>query len=319
MTRKPAPPPRPGPHPRNRHQDRYDLPALTAACPALAPFVRPGPAGVPTLDFGDPQAVRSLNRALLALQYGVRGWDLPEGYLCPPIPGRADHLHHLADLLAGPGGTPPRGPSVRVLDLGTGASLVYPLVGHLEYGWSFVGTDIDAGALASAEAILAANPACGPAIRLRRQGDPARIFEGVVEPGETFDLCMSNPPFHASAAEAGEATRRKWQNLGRDPGTGLNFGGRGAELWCEGGEVAFVTRMVEESALRPGLCRWFSALLSRAASLPAIRSVLHAHGLHGPRVRILEMGQGQKRSRIVAWTFRDPADFKVPGPGPDER
>lgn len=302
MTRKTAPGTgnKPGLHPRNRHRERYDIPALVAACPELAPFLRPNPLGEPTIDFSDPAAVRTLNRALLASAYGIRGWDLPGGFLCPPVPGRADYLHHLADLLA-KDGVPPRGPGVRILDVGVGANAIYPLVGHREYGWTFLGTDIDPAALASARAILAANPGLEDAIELRLQKDPGRILAGVVLPGETFEACMCNPPFHGSPAEAREGTQRKWRNLGRPAAPVLNFGGQGAELWCEGGEVAFVGRMVEESAARPDCCRWFTSLLSKSASLAPVQAALRRAGAR--RVRVLEMSQGQKRSRIVAWGF----------------
>jgi 23S rRNA (adenine1618-N6)-methyltransferase len=282
--------------------------------------VRRNPLGRPTIDFADPLAVRLLNRALLASAYGIAGWDLPEGYLCPPIPGRADHIHHLADLLAGEAGSvPPRGAGVRVLDIGVGASAIYPLLGHREYGWSFVGTDIDPAALAGAQAVLDANPGLAGAVQLRLQRDPRSIFQGVVLPEETFDLCLCNPPFHGSRAEAEEGSRRKWSNLGRTvPGPAprdrgrpaapaLNFGGRGGELWCPGGEAAFIGRMVEESAARPGLCRWFSSLVSRSASLPRVQAALRQAGAR--EVRILEVSQGQKKSRIVAWHF-------LPGSGP---
>ncbi|WP_306599328.1 23S rRNA (adenine(1618)-N(6))-methyltransferase RlmF [Geothrix sp. 21YS21S-2] len=291
---------KPGLHPRNRHRERYDIPALVEACPELSPFLRPNPLGEPTIDFADPAAVRTLNRALLASAYGIRGWDLPGGFLCPPVPGRADYLHHLADLLA-TGGSPPRGPGVRILDVGVGANAIYPLVGHREYGWTFLGTDIDPAALASARAILAANPGLEDAIELRLQKDPRRILAGVVLPGETFEACMCNPPFHGSPAEAREGTQRKWRNLGRSSAPVLNFGGQGAELWCEGGEVAFVGRMVEESAERPDCCRWFTSLLSKSASLPPVQAALRRAG--AGRVRVVEMSQGQKRSRIVAWGF----------------
>jgi len=292
---------KPGPHPRNRHRARYDLPALVRACPALEPLVRPNPLGEPTIDFADARAVRLLNQALLAVDYGIRDWDLPDGYLCPPIPGRADYLHHAADLLGGR-----RGPEVRVLDIGTGASGVYPLIGHREYGWSFVATDTDAGALANLARILQANPPLAGAIELRRQADPGRIFAGVAGPGERFDLCVCNPPFHASLAEAREGSRRKWRNLGRTPRGGagapvLNFGGQGAELWCPGGEAGFIARMAAESRERPGLCGWFSALVSRSENLPAVRAALRQAG--AGEVRVVAMGQGQKESRFVAWRY----------------
>lgn len=91
---------KPGLHPRNRHQNRYDFTALQQANPELTAFVRRSPAGEPTIDFADPLAVKALNRALLAHHYQVKNWDIPDGFLCPPVPGRADYIHHLADLLA---------------------------------------------------------------------------------------------------------------------------------------------------------------------------------------------------------------------------
>ncbi|HJV88853.1 MAG TPA: 23S rRNA (adenine(1618)-N(6))-methyltransferase RlmF [Holophagaceae bacterium] len=297
-------PPKPGLHLRNRHRDRYDFTLLVKACPELARFVVTSPRGERTVDFADPAAVKLLNRALLKQVYGVEGWDVPEGYLCPPIPGRADYLHHLADLLA-TGPKIPKGPQVRVLDIGTGANLVYPLIGHREYGWSFVGTDIDGRALESAQRILQANPDLAKVVELRRQEDATRIFEGLLRPGERFDLCMCNPPFHASAAEAREGTERKWRNLGREEGDRrprLNFGGQGSELWCPGGEAAFVRRMVEESARMPEACRWFTALLSKSENLKAVTRALHVAKVR--ETKIIDMAQGQKRSRIVAWTYQ---------------
>lgn len=301
----PPPPPKLELHPRNRHRERYDFEALIGACPELNRFVIASPRGDRTIDFSDPTAVKLLNRTLLKVVYNVEGWDLPEGYLCPPIPGRADYLHYLADLLAsGRDGKLKKGPKVRVLDIGTGANLIYPLLGYREYGWSFVGSDIDARALASAQRILASNADLPPVIELRRQADSTRIFEGLVKPGERFHLCMCNPPFHASAVEAREGSVRKWRNLGKEEGERapvLNFGGQGSELWCPGGEAAFVRRMVEESARMPEACRWFTALISQSAHLSTVTKALHV--AKARETRIIDMAQGQKRSRIVAWTY----------------
>ncbi|WP_243384505.1 23S rRNA (adenine(1618)-N(6))-methyltransferase RlmF [Geothrix alkalitolerans] len=299
--RRPA---KPGLHPRNRHSGGYDFPFLIAASPELGPFVRRAPHGGPTIDFADPAAVKALNRALLLEAYGIRGWDLPPGALCPPIPGRADYLHHLADLLA-EGGPIPRGAAVRALDIGTGASLIYPLLGHREYGWSFVASDLDSASLASAARVLAANPGLEAAIALRRQPDPQAIFRNVVRPAERFDLTLCNPPFHASAREAREAAQAKWRKLGRGTaGVARNFGGQGAELWCEGGEAGFVRRMIAESVDLQAQVRWFTSLVSSSANLPGLQRALRQAG--ASEVRTVPMAQGQKQSRFVAWTFLDP-------------
>lgn len=298
-----AVPAKPGLHPRNRHRDRYDFTQLKAACTELIPFVAVNAYGDESIDFADPRAVKALNRALLQQGYGIAGWDLPAPYLCPPIPGRADYLHHAADLLAA-GGEVPRGPAVRVLDIGVGASCIYPLLGHREYGWSFLGSDVDPGALACANRIVQAN-GLAQVLELRLQPAADRIFQGLLRPGERFELSLCNPPFHASLAEARDGSLRKWRNLGKAEGAAQaprrNFGGQGAELWCPGGETAFIRRMVAESARIPTTCRWFTTLVSKASTLPAVRTALREAG--ATAVRILPMAQGQKQSRIVAWTF----------------
>lgn len=297
-------------HPRNRHQGRYDVARLTRACPDLARHLRRNPDGEATIDFSDPFAVRALNRALLKDQYGVAHWDIPEGYLCPPVPGRADYIHGLADLLAGcNAGAIPRGAAVRVLDIGVGANCIYPLVGHAEYGWRFVGTESDAIALQAAHAIVQANTGLADAIELRHQSNRGRIFAGVVDDNDRFDLTLCNPPFHASADEAARGSRRKSHNLGNQDlgkqGAPLNFGGKAGELWCTGGEASFLRRMIRESVAIKSEVLWFSSLVSKSDHLPDVRRQLAKSG--ALQVREVPMAQGNKQSRFVAWTFLDPA------------
>ena len=194
-------------HARNRHQGEYDFAALTAAHPPLAAKVRPNGYGAQSIDFADAEAVMLLNQALLKLFYGIE-WQLAPGALCPPVPGRADYLHYLADLLA-------------LANRG-----VIPLIGHAEYGWRFTGTDIDEGALKAANGIVAANPGLQRAIRLRRQKNPQAVLAGVVNKNEFFHAVICNPPFHASAAEAAAISQRKARNLRLESATPLNFGGQ---------------------------------------------------------------------------------------------
>ncbi|RKY20987.1 MAG: 23S rRNA (adenine(1618)-N(6))-methyltransferase RlmF [Planctomycetota bacterium] len=306
-------------HPRNRFRDGYDFVALRAGHPTLAPFVVPNAYGDLSIDYADSHAVAALNQALLADAYGLRAWDLPPGGLCPPIPGRSEHLHHLADLLAdgasgasgaGSAGSAgnagvPRGRAVAVLDVGTGASCIYPLIGAREYGWRFVGTEADPASARWAAGLVAAHPQVADRIEVRLQSSRLRCFEGVIEPGERFDLSLCNPPFYASAREAARGNRRKRRNLGggRKGGDVRNFGGKAGELWCAGGELGFVQRMISESAARPQLCRWFTTLVARGATLPRLRRALDDAG--ASEVRVLELSHGAKQSRILAWRFGD--------------
>lgn len=295
-----------GLHPRNRHQAPYDFAALCQRTPELQPFVFVNPYGASTIDFADPAAVKALNKALLALHYGIQHWDLPAGYLCPPIPGRVDYLHRVADLLAESAGKVPIGKGVRVLDVGVGANCIYPLLGAREYGWRFVGSDIDPVSVKAAS-LLANSNGLGSQIECRLQGRAGDIFQGIVAPRERFALTLCNPPFHASLAEASKGTERKLRNLGKEVKDKpvLNFGGQKAELWCEGGEAAFLAAMINQSRAFAEQCLWFSSLVSKKENLPAAKKALTQLGAR--QVRVLEMAQGNKVSRVLAWTFFDEA------------
>ncbi|WP_249031877.1 23S rRNA (adenine(1618)-N(6))-methyltransferase RlmF [Tenebrionicola larvae] len=289
-----------GLHPRNRHNQRYNFDALCAQYPALREFVRPSPVGELTLDFADPAAVKTLNQALLAFFYGVKHWAIPDGFLCPPVPGRADYIHHLADLLAcDNGGNIPR--QATILDIGVGANCIYPLIGQHEYGWRFTGSDVNEQALRAAGAIITANPGLRQRIRLRRQKDSSAIFSGIIHKNEYYDATLCNPPFHASAQAAGEGNARKRRNLGTGDGPALNFGGQQHELWCDGGEAAFIRRMIAESTRFARQARWFTSLVSRGENLPVIMRALQEAG--AARVEKVQMAQGNKQSRFIAWSF----------------
>ena len=301
-----------GLHPRNRYRNGYDFAKLTAAFPALAPFVTKNAHGNESVDYADPGAVKALNTALLLRGSGLESWDIPPGSLCPPIPGRSEYIHHLADLIGGgEANAVPRGKSVRILDIGTGASCIYPLIGASEYGWRFVGSDIDPVSLDWAARQAAANPSVAPLIECRLQTSPAQCFAGVVQPGEIFDAAMCNPPFHASAAEAAAGTRRKVRNLsGRKPAVPvLNFGGRDGELWCAGGELGFIRRMITQSTKLAAQCGWFTTLVARSEHLPRFQQILRdvrASGVH-----TIGMSQGNKQSRILAWSFLSPGEHQA--------
>ncbi len=272
-------------------------------------MVRDNAHGDQSIDFANAQSVRLLNRALLQAWYGVQAWTIPADYLCPPIPGRADYVHEIADLLAQDfRERVPFGPGVMGLDVGVGANLVYPLVAVGEFGWTMLGSDTDPVALANADAILAANPGLRERIELRSQLDATAAFAGMIGPGTWLDFTLCNPPFHASLADAAAGSQRKWQNLGREDQGGeapnLNFGGKAAELCCPGGEVGFISRMIRESIAYRAQCLWFTSLVSRATNLPLLREVLVEAGVAESQELI--MTQGQKQSRVLAWTWLKP-------------
>lgn len=293
-------------HPRNLHRNRYDFKSLIKSFPDLEKFVKLSPRGEQTINFADPLSVKSLNNALLKHFYNIDFWDIPENYLCPPIPGRADYIHYAADLLGSLNhGVIPTGSKINILDIGTGANLIYPILGHMVYNWNFVGSEIDPIALRSARKIIENNPSLKEIIECRLQLSSKKIFKNIFKKDELFDLTVCNPPFHSSPEEALAGTQRKWHNLGygKELSSKLNFGGQNKELWCEGGEVEFINQMISESKQLAKQCLWFTTLVSKSERLPAIYKSLKKISVCD--FRIIEMAQGQKISRILAWTFLD--------------
>lgn len=289
-------------HKNNKHQGKYDFPRLIENYQPLKKFVSPNPYGTPTINFFNPQAVKALNKALLITYYGISYWDIPKGYLCPPIPGRADYIHYLADLLQegnNMGETKP----CRCLDIGVGANCIYPIIGHTEYGWTFVGSDIDPVSIENARKIVTCNPVLAHKIELRLQKDSRKILDGIIATEDFFDATLCNPPFHSSKEAAEEGNLRKLSSLKgkKITKTKLNFGGTSNELWCEGGEVRFLQNMITESRKYQRNCRWFTCLVSKKETLEKLYARLKA--VNVAEYRVIPMSQGTKVSRILAWRF----------------
>ena len=284
-------------HENNLHKGRYNIKALVQSHPELDQYIIANKVGEKSVNFSDSKAVKSLNNALLKHHYDLEYWNIPEGYLCPAVPGRAEYIHHIADLLES------KTTEVRLLDIGTGASLVYPIIASHQYNWSVIGTDIDQEVLESAQTIINKNKRLQSSVELRRQKNTNDILHGIIDDNEHFDLTMCNPPFYSSAEEAIKNNTRKNKNLHgkHSKKKDRNFSGKANELWTEGGEKQFLKDMVYQSQKYASQVSWFTTLVSREAHIPAIKKSIES--VNATRAKVINMGTGNKMSRIVAWQF----------------
>lgn len=291
-------------HSRNRNRERYDLSALTTSNPELANYIKPNKYGSDSVDFSNPVAVKILNKALLNHYYGVKNWEFPDENLCPPIPGRADYIHHMADLLSENNfGKIPIGNQITCFDIGIGANCIYPIIGVIEYDWKFIGSDIDRKSIESAQNIVNSNSSLKQKVECRLQENSKDVFFGIISREDKIDLSICNPPFHSSLEDAQKGTRRKVKNLSgkRVETPQLNFAGISDELICDGGEYKFIHNMIRESERFSKNCFWFSTLVSKQSNLKGIYKSLEK--LEANQVKTIPLGTGNKSSRIVAWTF----------------
>lgn len=282
-------------HLKNKHLQGYNFTELCAAYPNLKKFVFINNYGTETIDFANAEGVKELNTALLFTYYNIKFWNFPDDNLCPPIPGRVDYIHYLNDLLKSSGVSE----NISVLDIGTGATCIYPLLGNAEYSWNFTGTDIDEKSLKIAQEIINKNDLTAK-IQLVHQPNSSHIFEGIISEKNYVSATMCNPPFYKSQEEAMQANARKLEGLGKGS-EGRNFGGKQQELWYNGGEKAFIHTYAFESSKFKNNCFWYTTLVSKKENAESLVPSLKKLG--ATEIKTIPMHQGNKVTRIVAWTF----------------
>ncbi len=283
-------------HPKNKNREQYDLKLLLKDFPELKKYIKPNKYGEDSIRFSDPAAIRILNKALLSNYYGIKNWDFPETNLCPPIPGRADYIHYMSDLLEGK-------KDITCLDIGVGANCIYPIIGVSEYQWNFIASDVNADAISYAKEIIKNNPCLKGKVKFRLQKNKNKIFEGIIKPKDKIDVSICNPPFHASKKEALKGSMRKVRNLTgkRSKKIKLNFSAMANEIICDGGEKQFIQNKITESVNYAKNCFWFTTLVSNEKNLNRIYSSLEK--IKATEVKTINICTGNKISRIVAWTF----------------
>ncbi|MEA2050623.1 MAG: 23S rRNA (adenine(1618)-N(6))-methyltransferase RlmF [Campylobacterota bacterium] len=290
-------------HKRNIHNKNYDFELLIKLEANLKKYLYKNKYGDISLDFTNPYAIKLLNSALLKTYYDIQYWDIPDGYLSPPIPSRVDYIHHIADLLKNSlNDTIPIGKSIKALDIGVGANCIYPIVGHKSYGWSFVGTEIDPISIKNIQNIITKNKL---PLEIIYQKDKHSIFDGIIKDGDKFDFTICNPPFFSSEKDALKEQVKKIENLSNikiDNPT-LNFQGKSNELWCKGGELAFIKKMIKQSTHYKTNVKWFTTLVSKKDNLKTIYKTLKSQ--KAKNIKTIEMKHGNKQTRFIAWNFWD--------------
>lgn len=280
-----------GLHQKNNFKNGYNFKELIIKNPALKEFIVKNEFGTVTIDFSNLEAVRELNKSLICSLDKISNWNFPKENLCPPIPGRLDYIHYLADLLSLKG-------AAKILDIGTGATCIYPLLGVSAYDWNFVATDIDLDSLDTAQDIIDDNKLTEK-IELRQQLKEENILKGIIVDGDSFTAVMCNPPFYKSAEEAQGANGRKSKNLGNN--AVRNFAGNNNELWYIGGEKAFLHNYLYESSLYKTSSKWFTSLVSKKENVKSLEK--SSKKLGATEFKVIPMHQGNKVTRIVAWRF----------------
>lgn len=290
-------------HPRNRYKDKPpDFAYLASKYPEFQQHVQTNLVGRVTLNFKDPAAVRALTCTLLQEDFGL-SIQIPLERLIPTVPLRLNYIHWVEDLISQEGlSSQPR----RGIDIGTGASCIYPLLGATMNGWHFLATEVDDICFNYATKNVEQNN-LSDLIKVVKVPQKTLLMDALKEESAIiYDFCMCNPPFFANQLEAKGVNSR---NARRPPPSSVNTGGE-TEIMAEGGELEFVKRIIHDSLQLKRRLRWYSCMLGKKCSLTPLKMELRNQGV--PKVTHTEFCQGRTMRWALAWSFYD--DVSVPSP-----
>ncbi|XP_060092785.1 RNA N6-adenosine-methyltransferase METTL16 [Heteronotia binoei] len=297
-------------HARNRYKDKPpDFASLAAKYPEFQRHVQVSLAGRVSVNFKDPEAVRALTCTLLKEDFGLQ-IDIPLERLIPTVPLRLNYIHWVEDLLAM---RDPAGKAAVVwgIDIGTGASCIYPLLGATLNGWHFIATEVDDVCFSYAKKNVEQNN-LSDLIKVVKVPQKTLLLDALEQESEViYDFCMCNPPFFANQLEAKGVNSR---NPRRPPPSSVNTGGI-TEIMAEGGELEFVKRIIHDSLQLKKRLRWYSCMLGKKCSLAPLKEELRIHGV--PKVTHTEFCQGRTMRWALAWSFYE--NVKVPSPPSKKR
>ncbi|KAF8486300.1 S-adenosyl-L-methionine dependent methyltransferase [Russula ochroleuca] len=284
-------------HERNPYKIPPDFDSLAHAYPPLRPHItRTSDNGLPTVDFHDETAQRRLTQALLYRDFDIQ-LEIPSDRLCPPVPNRLNYVLWLLDIVSHTSSSEHLA-QVHGIDIGTGASAIYPLIAcRLSPNWHFVATDIDGVSLVSAQANIDRNGLSDHITLLRADPTGPIMVPLIQNTAASFDFSMCNPPFYASTEEATRTAAAK-ELLPSAVCTGADV-----EMITPGGEEAFVSKMVDESITHGQRCRWYTSMVGKQSSLTALVTLLRAHSI--TNYALTELVQGHTRRWALAWSFTD--------------
>ncbi|OCH87590.1 hypothetical protein OBBRIDRAFT_820559 [Obba rivulosa] len=302
-------------HPRNPYRAPPDFASLAEAFPSLQSHLIFTATGA-TIDYKNDASQRRLTQALLLRDFNVR-LALPEDRLCPPVPNRLNYILWLQDVmewvcLAEPSAA---GRTVRGIDIGTGASAIYPLLGCRSCpSWTFVVTDVDPKSLEFARLNVRENGLDDRICVI--QSDPSGVIlapltddahsggspdhehlVAMTSTSEKYDFTMCNPPFYSSHEDIAKSAEAK------ERGPNAVCTGADVEMITQGGEVAFVCQMVRESLKLGDRCRWYTSMLGKISSVIDVMALFRQQNI--TNYACTELVQGQTRRWVVAWSFDD--------------
>ncbi|XP_050440218.1 U6 small nuclear RNA (adenine-(43)-N(6))-methyltransferase [Adelges cooleyi] len=269
-------------HPRNLYRTPPNFKELADNYPEFRKYATTSLDGKIVFDFKNQDGLRVLTRILLKKDFDL-DVDLPVGKLIPTVPLRLNYILWIEDLL---NLNNSNSSNTKGIDIGTGASCIYPLLAAKKFGWSMVGTDINKESVESASKNILKNNLLDR-INVLEVSEWDSLLP--VKKNEHYDFCMCNPPFHC---------QQVLNTSDEDDCDKANS----CEMYTAGGEVDFVKKIISESERLLNSISIYTTMIGYKSSLKPLKKELQNIGAKS----ICEAGffQGRTARWGIAWTFQ---------------
>lgn len=250
------------------------------------------------LDYKDKKALQLLTSCLLKRDFGLQV-DLPPDKLIPVLPLRLNYILWLEDMENALGWKSQT--IVKGLDIGCGASCIYPLLGvvHSKHRWRMVGLELMEDSVQWAGRNVEKNGLKDNIEVVQQKSNDGSILKHFMSGRESFDFCMCNPPFFNDDAVSHEnrTSRRK------EPSNAAT--GSDKELRTEGGELCFLEQIIDESLELKERITVYTSMIGHKKNFEEIIRVMKRRSISN--VTTTRFCQGNTTRWAVAWSFSSAA------------
>ena len=237
-----------------------------------------------------------MTKSILNYYFNIKYYDIPNNFLIPPVPSRLIYINVIQSLLT----------LFKVfdkneiigVDIGTGANIIYPILGNKIYNWKFICSDINDEAIKNGKRIINENK-LENGIKLIKQKYKYNIFLGILNREKKYAFTMCNPPYYDYQDEI------KIEDSKRD--CEYNFD----EIYYKNGEIGFFERYFEESIYFSKNVFLFSFLIGKKSNAEKIFDKIINMKEDNIKVKICDMKRiknGNNIRYIIYWSFSN--DYK---------
>ncbi|XP_011646547.1 U6 small nuclear RNA (adenine-(43)-N(6))-methyltransferase [Pogonomyrmex barbatus] len=275
-------------HPRNKYKRPPDYKKLAILYPEFREIAIMDFSGKMRIDFKERKSLHVLTETLLKHDFDLHV-NIPPDNLNPAIPLRLNYILWIEDLMMH---SKLQMDKVTGIDIGTGAVCIYALLLAKIYKCQMIGTEVNKDSVKHAQECVRRNKLQNLIEIITVNSN--RIFKDTMQNDKVYDFSMCNPPFFESEDDGFDKVAKILPP--RNASTGND-----GELKTEGGEVAFVTRMIEESVEMQDRIKIYSTMIGKKADLASLRRLLRSRNI--TNITWTEFCQGYTTRWGLAWSF----------------